>query len=69
MTKLIETLITNYNAECVVENVVRFTIGDDDYVYFGDTSTLYGEVDGELLPGASTVKTVKSLEKFIALRA
>lgn len=69
MTKLIETLITNYNAERVVENVIVVTNREAHYVYFGDTSTLYGEVDGELLPGASTVKTVKSLEKFIALRA
>lgn len=69
MKALIETLITEHNAKQTLETVLKFTINGDDYVYFTDEQTLYGSVDGDLLPGSSKVKTVKVLQKFIALRA
>ncbi len=61
-----EKVATEYNGK-VINGAAFFTVGDSDFVY--TDGTIYASVDGRLSPGCKKAKTLKTIQKFVALRA
>ncbi len=61
-----EKVATEYNGK-IINGAVFFTVGDDDFVYCDD-GTIYAAAYGELLGYGKKAKTLKTIQKFVALR-
>tara|TARA_R110000851_G_scaffold147150_1_gene286964 strand:+ start:89 stop:352 length:264 start_codon:yes stop_codon:yes gene_type:complete len=66
MTTLINKVATKFNVTATSADSVSFSFGEDDYTL--TDGTLYATVDGKFLPGFKKVKTLLSVENFVAAR-
>ena len=68
MSKLINEVAAKFKGNVVDDVSVKFSFGNDDY--FLTDCTIYAVTDdGELLPGFKKVKSLLSVENFVAARA
>ncbi|QAY01951.1 hypothetical protein VpaJT1_22 [Vibrio phage VpaJT_1] len=68
MTNLINKVAEKFNGLVTSTDTVEFSFGGDTYVL--TDGTLYATLeDGSFLPGFKKVRTLKSVETFVALRA
>ena len=68
MKNLVQQVAEKFNGNITSTDTVEFVSGEDKFCLTDDR--LYAVTDdGDLLPGCSKVRNLKSVEKFIALRA
>ena len=66
MKNLINLVANKFNATVINSDSISFSFGEDDYTL--TDGTLYAVVDGQFLPGFKKVKTLLSVENFVAAR-
>jgi len=66
MTNLAEKIATEYNGT-LSNGDVKFTCGDSDFVF--TDNTIYAAVEGRLSAGGKKARTLKTVQKFVAMRA
>ena len=63
---LINKVASKFNSTATNNDSISFSFGEDDYTL--TSGTLYATVDGQFLPGFKKVKTLLSVENFVAAR-
>lgn len=68
MKKLVNEVAAKFNGKILDDSGVKFSFGDDDYCLTDGTIYAVTE-DGVFLPGFKKVKSLLSVENFVAARS
>ena len=64
---LLQQVASHFSGKITSGDTVKFSFGDDDYCL--TDGTIYAVCDGSFLPGFSKVKSLLSVENFVAERS